>query len=80
MEQIKDVISIGRGIGAWGDMVITSGNDEKVELRSLPNFKELEGEIQRMTARSRSRAHRARARATHHHLRPREKEREDECY
>lgn len=49
MEQIKDVISIGRGIGAWGDMVITLRNDEKVELRSLPNFKELEGEIkQRM--------------------------------
>jgi hypothetical protein len=49
MEQIKDVISIGRGIGAWGDMVITLRNDEKIELRSLPNFKELEGEIkQRM--------------------------------
>ena len=49
MDQIKDVISIGRGIGAWGDMVITLRNDEKVELRSLPNFKELEGEIkQRM--------------------------------
>ena len=49
MDQIKNVISNGRGIGAWGDMVITLRNDEKVELRSLPNFKELEGEIkQRM--------------------------------
>jgi len=49
MEQIKDVISAGRGIGAWGDMVITLRNDEKIELRSLPNFKELEKEIkQRM--------------------------------
>ena len=42
MEQIKDVISIGEVL-ARGDMVITLRNDEKVELRSLPNFKELKG-------------------------------------
>jgi len=45
MDQIKDVISVGRGIGQWGDMVITLRNGEKVELRSLPNFKECEKAI-----------------------------------
>eukprot|EP00854_Cymbomonas_tetramitiformis_P019457 gene19457-23265_t len=32
---VKDVISIGRGVGLWGDMVITLQNGEKLELRSL---------------------------------------------
>ena len=45
MDQIKDCISIGRGIGAWGDMVITLRNNEKIELRSLPDFKTIEKEI-----------------------------------
>ena len=45
MDQIKDCISIGRGIGAWGDMVITMRNNEKIELRSLPDFKTIEKEI-----------------------------------
>ena len=45
MDQIKDVISIGRGVGTWGDMVITLRNNEKVELKSLPDFKKIESEI-----------------------------------
>ena len=39
LDEIVDVIAIGRGIGLWGDMVITLKNQEKIELRSLPNFK-----------------------------------------
>jgi len=42
MDQIQDVVSIGRGIGAWGDMVVTLRNGEKVELRSLPEYKKCE--------------------------------------
>ena len=42
LDQITDVISIGRGIGAWGDMVVTLRNGEKVEVRSLPDFKKCE--------------------------------------
>lgn len=45
MDEIVDVISIGRGIGLWGDMVITLRNQEKIELRSLPDFKKLEEHI-----------------------------------
>ena len=31
-----------RPIGAWGDMVVTLRNGEKVELRSLPEYKKCE--------------------------------------
>ena len=34
--EVKSVISVGRGIGLWGDMVITLHNGDKIELRSLP--------------------------------------------
>ncbi|KAK9868246.1 hypothetical protein WJX84_008617 [Apatococcus fuscideae] len=40
-QEVKDVVFIGRGIGAWGDMVITLKNSDKIEMRSLPRFKEL---------------------------------------
>ena len=33
--KVRDVVAIGRGIGAWGDMVITLKNGDKLELRSL---------------------------------------------
>jgi len=42
MDQIVDVISVGRGVGLWGDMVVTLRNGEKVEVRSLPDFKTCE--------------------------------------
>ena len=42
IEEIVDVIAIGRGVGLWGDMVITLKNQEKIELRSLSDFKKLE--------------------------------------
>lgn len=45
MDEIVDVIAIGRGVGLWGDMVITLKNQEKLELRSLPDFKEIEAHI-----------------------------------
>lgn len=34
-QEVADVVAIGRGIGAWGDMVITLRNGDKVEIRSL---------------------------------------------
>jgi nitrogen fixation protein len=38
---IKDVKTVGRGVGLWGDMVVTLTSGDKVELRSLPQFTEL---------------------------------------
>lgn len=33
---VKSVISIGRGIGYWGDMVVELRNGDKIEMRALP--------------------------------------------
>ena len=35
-QEVKDVKTVGRGIGLWGDMVVTLRNNDKIELRSLP--------------------------------------------
>ncbi|CAK0785169.1 hypothetical protein CVIRNUC_008375 [Coccomyxa viridis] len=40
-QEVKDVKTVGRGIGLWGDMVVTLRNNDKIELRSLPKFLEL---------------------------------------
>ena len=34
--EIKSVISVGRGVGLWGDMVLTLRDGDKIELRSVP--------------------------------------------
>lgn len=43
--QITDVTAIGRGLGFWGDMVITLNDNSKVELRSVPGFRKVESYI-----------------------------------
>jgi hypothetical protein len=35
-QEVADVKTVGRGIGIWGDMVVTLKNSDKIELRSLP--------------------------------------------
>lgn len=35
-QEVKDVVIVPRGLGFWGDMVVTLKNDDKIELRSLP--------------------------------------------
>lgn len=37
-QEVKDVRSVGRGIGLWGDMVIELRNGDKIELRSLDKW------------------------------------------
>ncbi len=34
-QEVKEVKSVGRGIGLWGDMVVVLNDDSKVEMRSL---------------------------------------------
>lgn len=41
-EEVVDVKSIGRGIGLWGDMVVTLKDGSKVEMRAVPKFRELQ--------------------------------------
>lgn len=35
-QEVADVQSVGRGLGLWGDMVVTLKNGDKIEMRSLP--------------------------------------------
>ena len=44
-EDVVDVRSVGRGVGYWGDMVVELKNGDKVEMRALPKFRELQAYI-----------------------------------
>jgi len=39
--EMTQVVTIPRGFGLWGDMVITLKDGNRLELRSLPRFREL---------------------------------------
>lgn len=41
-QDVKDVVAIGRGVGLWGDMVVTLRDGSKIEMRALPQFRELQ--------------------------------------
>lgn len=38
--EIAKVVTVPRGLGAWGDMVITLKDGNRLELRSVPKFRE----------------------------------------
>ena len=40
--QIKEVLSVPRGLGSWGDMVLVIKDGSRLEMRSVPNFRETE--------------------------------------
>lgn len=40
-QEVSGVKTVPRGIGLWGDMVVTLKNGDKVEMRSLARFREL---------------------------------------
>lgn len=44
--QIREVRSVPRGLGAWGDMVLVLNDGAKLEMRAVPRFRELETYIQ----------------------------------
>lgn len=35
-QEVRDVVTIGRGIGLWGDMLVTLKNGDKIEMRAIP--------------------------------------------
>ncbi len=39
--EIARVVTVPRGLGAWGDMVLTLKDGSRLELRSLPKFREI---------------------------------------
>lgn len=38
--EIKKVVTVPRGFGLWGDMVITLKDGSRLELRAIPKFRE----------------------------------------
>lgn len=44
--QIREVRCVPRGFGAWGDMVLVLSDGARLELRSLPRFREVEAYIE----------------------------------
>ena len=39
--EITDALTIPRGLGFWGDMVVTLKDGSRLELRSLPRYREI---------------------------------------
>jgi len=48
--QIREVRSVPRGLGSWGDMVLVLNDGTKLEMRSVPRFRELETYIEERRA------------------------------
>lgn len=54
--QIREVRSVPRGFGAWGDMVLVLSDGAKLEMRSVPRFRDLEAYIEERRGASRAAA------------------------
>lgn len=52
--QIREVRTIPRGFGGWGDMVLVLDDGSKLEMRSLPRFREAETFILELMEKRRS--------------------------
>jgi len=48
--QIREVRSVARGLGFWGDMVLVLNDGMKLEMRAVPRYKEAEAYIQERMA------------------------------
>ena len=58
--QISEVRTVPRGFGAWGDMVLVLNDGAKLELRSMPRFREVEAYIlERMSSRASAQANKS---------------------
>lgn len=40
--EIKETIAVPRGLGLWGDMVVTLQDGTRLEMRAVPNFRKVE--------------------------------------
>jgi hypothetical protein len=54
--QIREVRTVPRGFGAWGDMVLVLDDGFKLEMRAVPRFRELEAYIEEQRQSRRSKA------------------------
>ena len=49
--QIREVRSVPRGFGAWGDMVLVLTDGTRLEMRSVPRYREVESFIEEQRRR-----------------------------
>ncbi|GAB4135662.1 MAG: hypothetical protein Fur0046_08620 [Cyanobacteria bacterium J069] len=55
--EMSSVVAVPRGLGSWGDMVITLKDGSRLELRAMPKFRETEKYInERIAAKSSKKA------------------------
>ncbi|NJN63131.1 MAG: PH domain-containing protein [Coleofasciculaceae cyanobacterium RL_1_1] len=45
-KEVASIVTVPRGLGLWGDMVLTLTDGSRLEMRSLPNFREVSAYIQ----------------------------------
>ena len=50
--QIREVRSVARSLGFWGDMVLVLNDGTKLEMRAVPHYKDAEAYIQERMAAS----------------------------
>ncbi|MGC9527273.1 MAG: PH domain-containing protein [Limnospira sp.] len=54
--EIVSIAKVPRGLGIWGDMVLTLKNGNRLELRAVPRFREIYDYISEKIAQKRGRA------------------------
>jgi hypothetical protein len=54
--QIREVRCVSRGFGFWGDMVLVLSDGARLEMRSVPRFREVEAYIEERCAAARQSA------------------------
>ncbi len=47
--EVRKVVSLPRGVGLWGDMVVTMNDGSRIEMRAVPKFREVEAFINERT-------------------------------
>ncbi|ANV83740.1 ribonuclease P [Picosynechococcus sp. PCC 7003] len=43
--EVRKIVKIPRGFGLWGDLIVTLQDGSRLELRSMPNFREIYSHI-----------------------------------
>jgi hypothetical protein len=39
--EVAKIVTVPRGLGLWGDMVVTLKDGNRLELKAIPNFREV---------------------------------------
>lgn len=48
--EVSSLVTVPRGLGAWGDMVLTLKDGSRLELRAMPRFREMANYINEQIA------------------------------